>query len=298
MSTIDYSQLKLLAIYSTVVEGGSFAAAARKLDTSRSRVSEQVAALEAKLGIRLLQRSTRQLSVTPEGMQIYNEARQLPDILAAIEAIAIPAEPSGRVAMTMNHDMAHTFLLPVLGEFKAAYPKVELDLILDDSRLDLIAEQIDLGIRIGIPEDDMLIARVMHEERFSIFASPQYLKDQGKPKKIADLEKHRWVTLIQPGYSKVQRFKQGNATVEITPDDCYRCNSPFMNQAMIKAGLGLGILLPSTVKAEIEAGKLVPLMPELSSNPMVFSLVYPSRKQVPLRTRVLIDFLLEKDIFS
>jgi len=298
MNSINYSHLRLLAIFSTVVEAGSFAAAARKLKSSRSRISEQVAQLETDLGVRLLQRSTRQLTATHEGQQVYEQARQLPDILKGIEAIATPAEPSGRVAITMNHDIAHKYVLPVLADFQAQYPQVQLDLILDDSRVDLISEQIDLAIRIGIPKDDSLIARIMHEERFILCASPSYLETSGTPKNIADLEKLRWITLIQKGHQDIQYLQRKGKNVEVKLSDFYRCNSPLMVQQMTLQGLGISTLLPSTVKEALAAGDLVQVLPSISSDLMVFSLVYPSRRQVPLRTRVLIDFLLAAKMFD
>jgi len=298
LSTINFSHLRLLAIFATVIETGSFAATARRLHSSRSRISEQVAQLEEILGIRLLQRSTRQLNITPEGQQVYEQARQLSGILQNVDAATISEVPQGRVAITMNHDIAHKYVLPVLAQFQQRYPQVQLDLILSDDKLDLISEQIDLGIRVGIPKDDSLIARLMHEEYFAIFANPKYLQQFGVPKTVKELEKYHWISLTQTSRNDVQQFRQKNKTIEIRPHSFYRCNSPLMVQQMIINGLGIGALLPTTVSAEIERGALIQLMPSLSSEALVFSLVYPSRHQVPLRTRVLIDYLLEAKIFN
>lgn len=300
MNDINYSHLKLLAIFSSVVEAGSFASAARKLKSSRSRISEQVAQLEADLGVRLLQRSTRQLNTTDEGQQVYQQAKQLPNILQSIEAISMPEEPSGRVAITMNHDIAHKYVLPTLAGFQERYPKVQLDLILDDSRVDLISEQVDLAIRIGIPKDDSLIARIMHEERFILCASPTYLNNLGIPKNKSDLEKLRWITLHQGNKElrDVQYLQKSGKSYEIKLTDFYRCNSPLMVQQMTLQGLGISALLPSTVKEALDTGKLIHVMPSISSESMVFSLVYPSRRQVPQRTRVLIDYLLAARMFD
>ncbi len=298
MSTINFSHLRLFAVFSTVVESNSFAAAARRLHSSRSRISEQVSQLEEVLGVRLLQRSTRQLIVTHEGHLVYEKACKLPQILSEIEAIVTPVEPSGRVAVTMNHDIAHKYVLPVLEGFQQQYPLVQLDLILSDDRLDLIAEQIDLGIRIGMPKDDSLIARVLHEERFNIFASPKYLAKIGEVKTVKDLEKCQWIVLSQLSHDNVQRFRQNNKAIEVRPKDHYRCNSPLMMQQMIVAGLGVGALLPSVVSEERMNKTLIKVVPSIKSEPCIFSLVYPSRRQVPKRTRVLIDYLLEVKLFS
>lgn len=295
MSTIDFVHLRLLAIYATVVECGSFAAAARKLNSSRSRVSEQVSQLEADLGVRLLQRSTRQLTITTEGQQVFEQARQLPDILQGVEAITTPAVPSGRVAITMNHDIGHKYVLPVLQDFQSRYPEIQLDLILDDARRDLIAEQIDLAIRIGIPRDESLIARMMHEERFALFASPELLRKYGQPETLEAVEQLPWVMLDQPANPQL---KYNGKTVELKPTQAYRCNSPLMVQQMVMQGLGVGIMLPTTMRAEVSSGRLVQIMPALTSEALVFALVYPSRRQLPLRTRTVIDYLLAADIFG
>ena len=299
MSTIDFGHLRLLAIFAVVVESGSFASASRKLKSSRSRISEQVAQLEHDLGVRLLQRSTRQLKITSEGQRIYDKASQLPEILHSVEAISSPEVPSGRVAITMNHDIAHKFVMPILGTLQQQYPHIQLELVLDDSRLDLIDEQIDIAIRIGIPKDESLIARVMHEERFALFASPEFLSSYGTAKTVKQLAGLPWIILSQASsHREVQHLRQKDKTVSIQPAQFYRCNSPLMMQQMVCNGLGIGALLPSTVKQEIEERKLVNIMPSISSEAMVFSLVYPSRHQVPLRTRTVINYLLEADMFG
>ncbi len=298
MSTIEFAQLRLLAIFATVVESGSFAEAARKLRSSRSRISEQVALLESKLGVRLLQRSTRQLRVTVEGQQVYEQASQLSGILQNVEAILTPPEPSGRVTLTLTHDTAHKFVLPLLPDFQQRYPQIDLDLVLNDSKMDLISDRIDLGIRIGIPEDSSLIARVMHEERFALFASPTYLEQSGIPNTIEKLEKCRWVSLTLSSPDDVQRMQQNEKAIEIRPQQFYRCNSPLLMQNMVKEGLGIGALLPTTVKREVEQGELKQIMPSIRSEWITFALVYPSRKQLPLRTRAVIDYLLGKKVFN
>ncbi|BDY06587.1 LysR family transcriptional regulator [Ferrimonas sp. YFM] len=298
MSTINFSQLKPLAIFSLVVESGSFAAAARKLNTSRSRVSEQVSGLEEALGIRLIQRSTRQLAVTPEGDRIYQLARTLPEVLNDVEAIGQPAVPSGRVALTVTHDVGIKHLAPVLEGFCQRYPQIQLDLVVSDQPLDLIGEQIDLGIRIGFPKDDSLVARVLHQEAFSLYASPAYLTQHGTPASATDLEQHRWITLFQSGSDGAQHLIHQDNSLTIRPTNFFRTSSPLMMQQMICDGLGMGCLLPVTVKQELADGRLVQVMPEIGSERLVFTLLYPSRRQIPQRVRCLIDYLLEAKLFG
>ena len=298
LSTISYSHLRHLGVFATVVEVGSFAGAARRLHSSRSRISEQVSQLESQLGMRLIQRSTRQLNITQEGRQVYDQARHLPEILQNISDISSSNIPRGRVAITMNHDIAHKHVLPVLPEFQRCYSEVQLDLMISDDKLDYIHEKIDLGIRIGIPKDDSLIARVLHEEPLSIYAGRDYLQQHGTPKSLAQLEQHKWICLSQIQQDGMLVFRHKGSSIQMKPKEFSRCNSPLMLQKMVVAGLGIGIMLPTTVREETRKGELVKVMPELKTERMIFSLVYPSRRQVPLRTRVLIDYLLQANMFD
>lgn len=298
MSTIDFSHLKHMAVFVTVVEAGSFAAAARKLNSSRSRVSEQIAQLEAAAGMRLLHRSTRQLALTSEGEKVYAKAKILPELIHEIEAVASPAEPSGRVAISTTHDIAIKHLIPVLNEFQRRYPKVQVDLIISDQKLDLIAEQIDMAIRIGLPNDDSLIGRVMYEERSALYASPAYLKEHGRPKTLDELAQHKWVVISQMSQNGEQSLIYQDKPVHINPAYYQLTNSPLVAQSLTLAGHGISTLLPVTVKEECEAGLLVPIGLGVSAFSAVFTLVYPSRRQVPARARVLIDYLLSANIFG
>lgn len=298
MSTIDIAHLRHLAVFASVVENGSFAAAARQLGTSRSRVSEQVAQLEQVLGVRLLQRSTRQLTLTTEGQQVYQQASALPAILQEVESAVSAPEPQGRVSISVNHDIAHKHLLPQLREFKQRYPLIQLDLMLNDDKIDLIHDQVDLAIRVGIPSDDSLVARVLYEESFTIFASPEYLQQHGQPRRVSELEDHQWIMLTQTTQKGLLQFRHRGELLELRPDNYYLCNSPLMLQQMVVAGLGMGAMFETTVRAELARGDLVKIMPSVASEVQTFYLVYPTRHHVPRRTRALIDFLLQSHLFD
>ena len=295
MSTMDFSHLRLLAVFATVVETGSFAAAARELATSRSRVSEQVSKLETALGVRLIQRSTRRLIVTQEGSEVFNSARQLPEVLHEVEGAVTSTEPRGRVAITMNHDTAHTLVLPLLEEFQRLYPLIKLDLVLDDHTRDFNAEQIDLGIRIGLPKDNSLVGRELYKESLALYASPQFIREHGPLKTVKSIGKTRWVLLPQLFTDTVVlNNHRSNTTVEVCPEQYYLCNSPFMMQRMVIEGLGIGALLPCMVREDVRSKRLVQIMPSLKSEELILSLVYPSRKHVPQRVKVAIDFFLDR----
>lgn len=299
MSTMHFSNLRLLGVFAIVVESGSFAAAARRLNSSRSRISEQVSDLEKGLNVRLLQRSTRQLNLTEEGKKVYSYARQLPDILNEVESIANPSLPGGKVVITMGHDIANKLFLPLLDDFQARHPNIRLELMLDDECLDLIGEQIDLAVRISKPTESSWVARKLYEESLQIFAHPDYLNSNGgMPKNIAQLSQLRWIILSQKFQdNRVELTGIDNERVEIRPDNYVRCNSPLMMMNMVAQGLGLGVMFPCTICQEIRLGRMVNVMPELHIGPIQFSLIYPSRKQMPARVRALVDFFLAAEVF-
>ncbi|PLW78347.1 LysR family transcriptional regulator [Cohaesibacter celericrescens] len=298
MSTIGVQHLKPLAIFSSVVDEGSFAGAARTLRTSRSRVSEQITQLEEDLGVRLLQRSTRKLSLTEEGRRIYEKARTLSRVLEETHEIASQEKPSGRVSITTPHDIGVSQLLPALASFRNRYPDVVLDIILNDNRLDLIQEGIDMALRVGLPKDDSLIGRVLYEESFSLFASPDYLAANGTPTTVQELAKHRWICLTHVSPRGVHQLYRDDELTTLQSSQFEVCNSPLMMIRMALANMGIAQIFPSTIRQELARGQLVPVMPELKGPSMLFSLVYPSRKQMPLRTRALIDHLMSADMFE
>ena len=298
LSTIGYQHLRPLAIFVCVVDEGSFAEAARHLKSSRSRVSEQITQLEDDLGVRLLQRSTRKLSLTEEGRAVYERVRSLPRLLEDTIEIATQEKPSGRVSVTATYDVGNTQLPPVIASFREKFPDVELDIILSDKRLDLVAEGIDMAIRIGLPRDDSLIGRVLYEERFGLFATPDYLEKHGTPAHTRDLASHRWICLSNVSPGGVNRLFRGKDLITVNAKKYELCNSPQMVITMATAGLGLAQLFPSTVRKEVAQGRLVRIMPDLSGETMIFSLVYPSRKHLPLRTRALIDHIMASRLFD
>ncbi len=295
---MDYQYLRHLAIFCVVVEAGSFAAAARALHTSRSRVSEQIAELESALDSRLLQRSTRQLTVTEEGNRVYERARVLQEVLQDIDSFTASEHPAGRVAITANHDIAHKFVMPAMVAFKTQYPDVYVDFLVSDERIDLIHDKVDLAVRIGIPKDASLIARVLHEEAFALYAQPEMLAKYGMPENVEGLTYLPWVLLDLPNWNNSVRLHNASGTRVITPTNYHRCNSPMLIHKMAASGLGVASFLPSTVQDEVDSGALTPIFTQWRGERMTFSLVYPSRKHIPQRTRVLIDFLVAYGMFE
>lgn len=306
MEATDYAELRRLAVFALVVELGSFSSAAARLLTSRSRVSEQVSALEASLGVRLLQRSTRRLALTDEGQRVYGHAKGLHGLLEVVIAEAEQDTVRGRVRVTATHDTAFRRLTPHLASFERRYPDVHVDLWLSDERLDLIAHEVDIAVRVGLPRDESLIGRHLHEERPLIVASEGYLARNGTPQTVADLVEHRWVLIHQINareqvalYPTDERVTSSQRPTHLCrPGHFHVTNAPLMAQQMVLEGMGLAVLLPATVSEFLDAGVLRIVMPEWGGLPLTFALVYPSRRHVPARVRCLIDHLLQARIFA
>jgi DNA-binding transcriptional LysR family regulator len=297
MSTIKLERLKHLAIFAKVVQLGSFAAVAKQLNSSRSRISEQVAQLEEEMNVRLLQRTTRKLSLTPEGQAVFEEAVKLGAVLDNVNAQIDQTEPKGRVTITTTNDIGNNQLLGALKSFQLTYPDIDVDVILSDEKLDLIDKGIDLGIRVSLPQDRRLSGQIIHQDRFKLFASQDYLRENTQVKSLGDLQKFTWITLEQAALNRMQRFYVGDELMEFSPTKYLRCNSPLMMQAMVAEGMGIGFLLPATMKDDIQAGRVVSIFDEISGPHVVISLVYPSARQMPLRVRLLRDHLVKQQIF-
>ena len=286
------SDLKRLAIFGSVVDQGSFAAAARRLHLARSAVSEQVAALEASLGKRLLNRTTRQMALTPEGREIYERARTLNTVITDLAALSNSEAPRGRVRITTTHDFADKWLIPRLAVFNTRYPEIRFDLILSESPIDLIKTGIDLAIRIGRPRDASLVTRPISRENPLVIASREYIKERGMPATVEDLPSHTWILMEQLNTNNGVTLSGPDGTREFLPSDYHLTDSPQTARIMIEAGMGIGFHLPTLVEKQLKNGALKTILPEWREEQLTYSVVYPSRRFVPMRTRYVIDHLL------
>lgn len=293
MGTIDLGHLRRLAIFAAVVDQGSFASAAKQMGMSRSSVSEQVALLESALEFRLLQRTTRQLSLTTEGAAVYDRARVLSRVVTDVSALTEQDVPGGRVRLTTTTDFAAHWLVPRLALFHKLFPNIYVDLILSDNPLDLIAENIDLAIRIGRPRDAMLIARPIRREAPQVIASQTYVETFGEPTSIEELARHTWILIAQINPGNRVALNGEGGTVEFVPDNYHLSDSPLVARVMIESSMGIGFHLPGMVESQLQRGSLRILLPEWREEQLTYSIVYPSRHNIPLRTRRLIDFLVD-----
>ncbi|MEO8119510.1 MAG: LysR family transcriptional regulator [Rhodoferax sp.] len=279
--------------FNAVVDAGSFVKAADALDVSKAAVSRYVADLEARLGVRLLQRTTRRLSLTEEGQVFYARSKEL---LAGVEEAEIEvssrsAAASGllRVNAPLTFGIRH--LAPLWGVFRTRYPNVTLDVTLADRVVDLVEEGYDVAIRIATLPSSTLVSKRLASTRMVLCASPQYLKLHGAPRQPAELAAHAVISYSYWATRDEWHFDGPQGPVSVKTHPCMHTNNGDTCRAAALAHQGV-ILQPTfLVGDDLAAGTLVELMPEFHSLEMGIYALYPTRKHVSPKVRALVDFL-------
>ncbi len=281
--------------FAAVVDAGSFVSAAEALAVSKAAVSRHVADLEARLGVRLLQRTTRRLSLTDEGQAFYARCK---DILAAIEeaegeASSRAGEASGLLRVNAPVSFGILHLAPLWGTFAAAHPKVSLEVSLADRLVDLVEEGYDLAIRISRLDNSSLVSRKLASTRLVACASPEYLREHGTPVTPADLAGHAVISYTYFSSGDEWRFDgpQGQVAVRTRPHFHANNGDTCVSAALAHQGI---VLQPTFLVGEaLRDGRLVEILPGYRGGELGIYAVYASRKQQPLKLRKLIDFLVE-----
>ncbi|MCC2634879.1 MAG: bacterial regulatory helix-turn-helix, lysR family protein [Ramlibacter sp.] len=282
-----------MRVFTAVVDAGSFVGAADALDVSKAAVSRIVSELEARLGVRLLHRTTRRLSLTADGDVFVLRCREL---LAGVEeAEAEITQRSGQAVGLLKVSAPFSFgvlrLGPLWGDFLAAHPKIEMEITLSDRFVDLVDEGFDLAVRIARLESSSLVSRRLSSTRLVLCASPRYLKAHGKPKHPSELADHAVLAynLLAAGDTWQFDGPEGPLSVKVHPR--MRTNSGDTCRAVAVSGRGI-VLQPSfLVEDDLRAGTLVELMPQYKSPELGVYAVYPSRKHLLPKVRLLIDYL-------
>lgn len=284
----------LAAIFIKVVEHKSITKAAEKLGMPKATVSRKLSQLEDTLGIRLMQRTTRKLSLTDAGRQYFEACRDAIESLheANANVAQYQREPSGELRVTAPVVFGDQFLSEPLIEFMRQYPDVKVRIELTDRLVDLVDEAYDVAFRVGQLTDSSYVARRLGPTRQMIVAAPSYLKRYGCPQHPKELKHHRLI-----GYSEtlknVLRFRGTDGEVSLSPEAHLFVNSLNVMRAVAEAGLGITILPSFVAIPSLKTGRLAVILPEWQ---FVFGdmyLVYPSRRHVPAKTRVFVEFMVE-----
>jgi DNA-binding transcriptional LysR family regulator len=280
-----------------VAEQRSFAKAAVQLSISRSRLSETISGLEARLGVRLLNRTTRSVAPTAAGERLLARLRPLlNDFAVALDSInAFRDKPAGLLRLTVPPPAATLMLAPLLARFLAKYPAIELEVSVDAALTDIVSGRFDAGIRAGERlERDMIAVRIGEEIGGVIVAAPDYLARHSRPTSPRDLEAHNCIRFRFPSGAIVPwPFEKRGKKVEVVPEGTLTVNDPEL--AMRAALDGVGVLYTAVgyAASEIKTGRLVPLLEDWRLPSAAIFLYYPSRRQVPAPLQAFIEFLRE-----
>jgi len=290
-------RLAAIQVFARVVESGSFAKAADRLGLSTSAASRQVADLESHLQTRLLNRTTRRVSLTESGQQFYERAVQLMTDLAEAEQEASSAAvvPRGTIRLTTSVNFGVRHVAPAIAEFLERYPDVRFDVSLSDRVVDLVEEGLDLAIRIGAPVADNLVARKLGETRMVPCASPGYLAKHAAPKTPEDLARHNCFTYEYVSPRHVWRFRDRSGAEHAVrvAGRLHSNNGDLLAEVAARDG-GIVFEPAFIVGPAVRAGRLVPLLQDFVPPPVPIYALYPSRKHLSAKVRRFVEFLIER----
>lgn len=300
---VQLNQLDGFVVFATVARLRSFSAAAAELDVSPQAISQSLKTFEEKLGVRLLNRTTRSVGLNEAGEHLLAKAKPaLDDLLEALDTVQdFRNKPTGLLKINLPRPVYSGLLQAALPAFHAAYPEISLELCFDDGFVDIVAQGFDAGIRLGESvAQDMVSIPLSHEERIVIVASPEYLARKGIPRTIEDVQSHDCIRFRMPSGGAVYRWEllQGNKEIELQVNGPITVND---TDAMVRAavgGFGLGYMLECTVASELASGRLVRILEGMCPTLSGFHLYYPSRRQLPAKLRCFIDFWKSKGRFE
>jgi DNA-binding transcriptional LysR family regulator len=285
-----------MEVFVRTVERGSFAAAAKALRLTPSAVSRSIARIEARLGVRLLQRTTRSLALTVEGEALHARASKLLSDVDELERsfTVAGAEPRGRLRVNSNVPFGMHKIIPLLPAFIARYPKMSIDLSLSDTVIDLLEERADVAIRVGPLRDSNLHARSLGRSTLAVIAAPQYLQRHGRPRRPADLAQHQCIIFNFRRSSDSWPFKVDGVVRPHAVAGTLLGSSGEAVRLMALAGAGITRVGRFHVEDDIRHGRLVPLLERYNpGDTEEINALYVSHQHLSLRVRAFVDFLVE-----
>ena len=292
---MDTRSLDGVAVFASVVTAGNFARAGQSLGLTQSAVSRSVARLESRLGVRLLERTTRSLALTVEGRKLYESAAPLLDQLAdSVTAVSGAATtPQGVLRVNTDSYFSSLIFAPHAARFLALYPEITLDLFTTPELGDLIGNGFDLAVRFGAPPDSSLIARKLLDTRVLTVASPRYLKRHGYPASPRDLANHQAIQFRDPATGKpfTWEFHRGRQVVSIQPRHRLLVNDVSSLLTAALSGAGIAQALSPCVRDHIHTGRLIELFPDWPDERFPLYALYPSRRLSAARVRVFLEFI-------
>ena len=285
-------RLREMEMFVRVVEAGSFSAAARDLNMGQPAVSKTIAGLEDRLGVRLLTRSTRKLSPTEAGTAFYERAVRAIGEADEAEAAAQGAGAGleGRLRVSAPVTFSRLHLVPKLGSFLDAHPKVQLDLLMDDRAVDLVAENIDVALRMGVLTDSALRARKLGQAARLVIASPSYLARRGVPRTPADLLEHDGIIYGQSSGGQEWLFRRGTSETSVYLRTRLKLSAAEGVREAVLAGQGFAIASRWMFTPELKSGEVVSILDEWTLPPIDLWVIYPSGRLTSAKARTFIKW--------
>ncbi len=292
--------LLAMTVFVKVVESGSMTAAARQCEMSTTMVGNHLKALEQRLGVSLLQRTTRRQNLTEFGLEYYRRCVEILGLVNDSERMAEQAqtEPSGTLRVTAPPAFGAERLAPLLSDFVQRYPEIKVEVVLSNQTMDLIEHGFDAAIRLGTPESSALIARPLQDYTLTICAAPAYLKRRGTPKNADDLRDHDCLAFAYPAgddwraADKLWRLTGPDGVMEVPVSGSMIVNStPALRQAVL-AGMGVSMLPDVLISEDIASGKLVPLLQDYQPPSRTLWLMYPQDRYRLPKVRQFVEHAL------
>lgn len=290
------ARLDSLVIFTTVVKANNFTNAAHALGLTPSAVSKQISLLEDRLGVRLLNRTTRSVSPTEAGQLFFNRCNRILEDLEEAEHMVkdLDTSPKGTLKLTATPTFGRSMLMKIFSEFLHEYPEVNFDLILADKSLDLVREGIDLSIHLGSLQDSRLVARPVAKQNVIMVATQKYLDTHGHPQSLRDLNNHHMLMVSGIDYAEprwIKRFikeanlqdKERRFTVNDLDTMCEACMHD----------MGVAALPTYMVQSELDTGKMVHVLPDVVFPKRTIHIVYPENRYLSAKSRAFIDFMAD-----
>lgn len=288
-------QLEGIQEFIAVVDHGGFSAAARVLNISKSHISQQVHRLEDRLGSRLLHRTTRKVSLTETGATYLERCRPLLEELESAELAISSLQDvvQGRIRISSPHLLGEVFIIPALTKFQKLHPRLNIDIDLSSTRIDLIDDHYDVAIQLSERTDINVVNKVLCNTYFHVVASPEYIDKHGSPAHPNELQKHQCLLFANQGESKPWKFTDGKTNVGIHIKSHWRSNSGHLLRAGARRGLGLAYLPDYYLYEDLEAGALISVMPEWQSIERKLVAIYQHKAHLPTKIRLFVEFLTQ-----
>lgn len=285
-------RLYQMRLYIRVVETGSFSAVARELGTIQPTVSKQLTALEDHLGVRLLNRTTRQLSPTEAGRKYYERCKRILDEISDLESSLsdLQTRPTGMLRVHAAVAFGQLYMLPVMFKFRRLYPGLAIDLMLSDRYVDLIQEGVDVTIRFGELRDSQLVARRIGGSTRVCVASPAYLRARGTPKSPGELFSHNCITYNYL-FSNEWEFETAHGPTTVRVGGDFRANSALTIRAAALEGIGIAHMPTMFVQEDIDNGRLVRVLEDYGPPAVDVHAIYPSARFLSSKVRLFLDFV-------